>query len=91
VISIQNYFHTRFFSRPTEMVFRGYETLYHFAHLLVLNDKNLGSSLSDKRYKVFNDFDIQPVLDPKTNTFDYYENRKIYLVKKVDGNVVNVY
>jgi hypothetical protein len=91
VVSIQNLFRIKFFSRPTDMVFRGYETLYHFAHLLVLNDKNLGSSLSDKRYKVFTDFDIQPVLDPKTNTLDYFENKKIYFVKKVDGIVMTVY
>ncbi|MBA4167138.1 MAG: amino acid ABC transporter substrate-binding protein [Chitinophagaceae bacterium] len=91
VMSIQSLFKTKFFSRPTDMVFRGYETLYHFAHLLVLNGGNLGSSLSDKRYKVFTDFDIQPVLDPKTNTLDYFENKKIYFVKKVDGNVVTVF
>lgn len=91
VISIQGIFKTKFFSRPTDMVFRGYETLYHFAHLLVLNDKNIGSSLSDKRFRVFTDFDIQPVLDSKTNTLDYFENKKIYFVKKVDGNVVTVY
>jgi hypothetical protein len=91
VVSIQSLFKTKFFSRPTDMVFRGYETLYHFAHLLLLNGKNLGSSLSDKRFKVFTDFDIQPVIDPKTNTLDYFENKKIYLVKKVDGNVTAVY
>jgi hypothetical protein len=91
VMSIQNLFKTKFYSRPTDMVFRGYETMYHFAHLLVLNDKNIGSSLSDKRFKVFTDFDIQPVLDPKTSTLDYFENKKIYFVKKVDGNVVTVY
>ena len=91
VVAIQSLFKTKFYSRPTDMVFRGYETLYHFAHLLVLDGKNLGSSLSDRRYKVFTDFDIQPVLDSKTNTLDYFENKKIYFVKKVDGNVVTVY
>ena len=88
---LTNRFKTRFYSHPTDMFFRGYETLYHFAHLLQLNGKNLGSSLSDKRFKVFTEFDIQPVLDPKTNTLDYFENKKIYFVKKVDGVVTAVY
>ena len=73
------------------MVFRGYEVLYHFGHLLVIHGKNLGSSLSDRRYKLYSDFDIQPVLDPKTTVFNYYENKKIYFIKKVDGVVKGVY
>ena len=73
------------------MVFRGYETLYHFAHLLQLNGKNIGSSLSDKRFKVFTDFDIQPVLNPQSTTLDYFENKKIYFIKKVNGVETAVY
>jgi hypothetical protein len=82
---------SRFYSRPTDMYFRGFETLYHFAHLLVLNGKNLGSSLSNKQARVFTDFDIQPVINPKTNTLDYFENKKIYFIKKVNGAVIAVY
>jgi len=82
---------SRFYSRPTDMFFRGYETVYHFAHLLLLNGRNIGSSLSDKRYKIFTDFDIQPVLNPKTNTLDYFENKKIYFIKKVNGAEIAVY
>ena len=82
---------TRFYSRPTDMVFRGYETLYHFAHLLTTHGKNFGSSLSDKAFKLFTDFDIQPSLDPKTMTLNYFENKKIYFIKKVDGVVTAVY
>jgi hypothetical protein len=73
------------------MVFRGFETVFHFVHLLQVNGKNLGSALSDKRFRVFSEFDIQPVLDPKTNTLDYFENKKIYFIKKVDGIVTAVY
>ncbi len=91
VVAVQNLFKTKYFSRPSDMVYRGYETLYHFAHLLILNGRNLGSGLSDKRFKLINDFDIQPVLDSKNNTLDYFENKKIYFVKKVNGNVTMVY
>lgn len=91
VVRLTNDFKTRFYSRPTDMYFRGYETLYHFGHLLQLTGKNLGSSLADKRFKVFSDFDIQPVINPKTTTLDYFENKKIYFVKKVDGTVTAIY
>lgn len=91
VESIHQYYKNRFFSRPSDMVFRGYETLYHFGHLLTIHSNNTGSSLGDKRFKVFTDFDIQPVLDKKTMTLDYFENRKIYFVKKAAGIVKAVY
>jgi hypothetical protein len=90
-VIIQQIFKSKYYSRPTDMVYRGYETLYHFAHLLALNDSNLVSSLSDKRSLVFTEFDIQPVLNPKTTTLDYFENKKIYFIKKVDGVVTAVY
>jgi hypothetical protein len=82
---------SRFYSRPTDMFFRGFETVYHFAHLLQLSGRNIGSSLSDKRFKIFTDFDVQPVLNPKTNTLDYFENKKIYFIKKVNGAEIAVY
>jgi hypothetical protein len=91
VIKINSDFKTRFYSRPTDMVFRGYETIYHFGHLLHIHGKNLGSALSEKKFRVFNDFDIQPVIDPKTTTLEYFENKKIYFIKKVDGVVTAVY
>ncbi len=90
VASVNDHFKTIFYSRPSDMVFRGYETLYHFANLLKLHDKNIGSSLSDKRFKLFTEFDIQPVLD-KSLTLEYFENKKLYFVKKVDGQVKAVY
>lgn len=90
-VSIIADYKTRFYSRPTDIFFRGFETVYHFAHLLHLNGRNIGSSLSDKRFKIFTDFDIQPVLNPKTNTLDYFENKKIYFIKKVNGSEIAVY
>jgi hypothetical protein len=89
--AIHQFFKTRFYSRPSDMVYRGYETLYHFGHLLTLHGSNTGSSLNDNRFKVFTDFDIAPILDKKTMTLDYFENLKIYFVKKSGGVVKAVY
>lgn len=90
--SVSENFKTSFYSRPSDMVFRGYETLYHFGHLLKLYGHNLGSSLSDKKYMLFGgEFDIQPVINRATMTLDYFENKKLYFVKKLDGVVKTVY
>ena len=90
-LKIENNFKARFYSRPTDMFFRGYETVFHFAHLLHLNGENIGSALADKQFTVLNEFDIQPVLDPKTHTLDYFENKKIYFIKKINGAVTAVF
>jgi ABC-type branched-subunit amino acid transport system substrate-binding protein len=88
---IEQDFKSKFYATPTDMLYRGFETLYHFAHLLQLNGKNIGSSLSDKRFRVFTDFDIQPVINPKNTTLDYFENKKIYFIKQVNGAEIAVY
>jgi hypothetical protein len=91
VRSIQQYFKTKFYSRPSDMVFRGYETTYRFAKLLLQYGKGLSGSIGEKKYKVFNDLDIEPVLNKQTMTLDYFENKKLYFIKKVDGNITGVY
>jgi len=89
--TVQQLFKTRFFSRPSDMVYRGYETLYHFGKLLLQHKGNINSSLSDRKHFLFTQFDIQPVLNKKTMTLDYFENKKLYFVKKIDGVVRAVY
>lgn len=88
---LQQVFRTKFYSRPSDMVYRGYETIYHFGKLLMHHKDNINSGLSDKRFLPFTQLDIQPVIDKKTMTLDYFENKKLYFVKKVDGIVRAVY
>jgi hypothetical protein len=99
VISVQQYFKNRFYSRPSDMVYRGYETTLHFGQLLEAHKGMLDGSIGERKFRVFNDFDIQPVFTNKESagqpgTFiilQYLENKKLYYIKKVNGNVVAVY
>ncbi len=77
--------------KPGEMVFRGYESVYHFAHLLTQDDNPIQEKLTSVRHRVFYDFNIQPVISKKTGKADYYENKKLYFVKKTDGEIRAVY
>ena len=90
-VGITNYFKTILYARPSDMVFRGYECMYRFGKLLVEKGSNLGSSIGEKKYKVFTDWDIQPVLNKQTMTLEYFENKKLYFVKKTDGIVIQVF
>jgi hypothetical protein len=91
VKGISLYYKGKFFSRPSDMVFRGYESLYRFGHLLCLHGKDLSGSIGEKKFKVFNDFNIEPVfLNRQSMLLDYLENKKLYFVHKTDGNVTAV-
>ena len=90
-IAVTNHFNTKMFARPTDMVFRGYEATFRFAKLLLLYKKDLSSNLTRKQFNIFRDFDIQPIfLNRQNMTLDYFENKKLYFVKMVDGIVVSV-
>jgi hypothetical protein len=90
--NIQEDFKNKFYSRPSDMVYRGYETMYRFGKLLLAYGNNLNSSIGEKKFVVFTDFDIQPVFTNKqTPTLDYFENKKLYFIKKVNGVVTGIY
>jgi len=90
-VGITNYFKNTLYSRPSDMVFRGYECLYRFGKLLIDKGSNLNTSIGEKKYKVFTDWDIQPVLDKQTMSLDHFENKKLYFVMKGDGLVKQVF
>jgi hypothetical protein len=91
VKEIDQNFRARYYSRPSDMVFRGYESTWRFGKLLQLHGKDLVGSLGEKKFRVFNDFEITPVfLNRQTMTLDYFENKKLYFIRKLDGNITNV-
>ncbi len=89
--SITTYFSSTMYARPSDMVFRGYETTWKFARLLMKYGKDLPSNLSSKLDNVFTEFDIQPVVNKKTMVLDYFENKKLYFVKWEDGIIKSAF
>ncbi len=94
VFPLQQNFKLKYYSRPSDMLYRGYETILHFGQLLEAHKGKLDGSIGERKFKVFNDFDIQPVFTSpagQTLTLQYLENKKLYFIKKVNGSVVAVY
>jgi hypothetical protein len=90
-VALTNHFNTVMYARPSDMVFRGYETVWKYANLLLLYGRDLASNLGNKQYKMFTDFDIQPVLNSQSMTLDYFENKKLYFLKWQNGVIKAVY
>lgn len=90
-LGIAGYFNKKMYSRPSDMVFRGYEVTFRFARLLRQYGKEIASNLGNKQLKLFTDFDIQPVLNRQNLTLDYFENKKLYFLKWQDGMLKSVF
>jgi hypothetical protein len=87
---ITNYFNTKMYARPSDMVMRGYEATWRFSKLLLKYGKDISSNLSRKEFNVFRELDIQPVVNKQTTTLDYFENKKLFFIKWQDGNIKGV-
>jgi len=89
--NISQSYHDKFYARPSDMVYKGYEAMYHFSHLLLDYKYDFINHLSDNKYVVSNNFYIKPVLMSDTSFIpSYLENKNLYFVKKVNGQIVSI-
>jgi len=89
-MSITDYFSTKMYARPSDMVMRGYETVWRFGKLLMQYKSDIASNLTRKEYNIFRELDIQPVLNKQSMTLDYFENKKLYFLKWQDGIIKSI-
>jgi ABC-type branched-subunit amino acid transport system substrate-binding protein len=81
----------KYYAHPSDMVFKGFETMYHFTHLLLQYKTDFINHLSDTSFKISNNFSIQPVkLNTASFVPDYLENKTLYYVKKLNGKIESV-
>lgn len=81
-------------SKPSDMAIKGFEITYRFVQNLLANPtlEAFADHANDRTYNIFNDFDFVPVTDAADNTLiHYFENRKLYFIRKMDGVVKGVY
>jgi len=81
--NIISYYNSKMYARPSDLVFRAYDLTYHFGRLLNQYGKDIAVALASKDFRVFYDYDIQPV--SKTVKIDYYENKKLYFLEYSNG------
>ncbi len=86
--TISNNYKALYYSRPSDMVYKGYETMYHFTKLLLANPTTFINKVSDESYKVSSDYNFVPVRLSQTSFVpDYLENKKLYFIKIINGRV----
>lgn len=89
--SIVKQYKEKYQGKPSDMVFKGFESLYHFSKLMLYNKSNFLNSISDSSYKVANDYSFDAVRLTSTSFVpDYLENKKLYFIKMQEGAVKSV-
>ena len=90
-ILLNSEYYDRFFARPSDMVFKGFEAMYHFTHLLTLHPGDFINHVADTSFTVCNNFDIRPVQEGSSAYLpSYLENKTLYFVKKNNGVIVSI-
>jgi hypothetical protein len=86
-LRMEELYRKRTFSKPSDLALRGFQTTYHFVGLLMRFGRNgISEHLNDPAVKKISDFDFQPVRwSRSSDTPDYFENKRIYLVKRQLG------
>ena len=73
---------------PSDMAYKGFETVYLFAHLLTRFPDDYMGHLNDYPYKVFNEYLFKPVfLTKESSVPDYFENKRLYFMKGLNGSI----
>ncbi|MGN6437816.1 MAG: ABC transporter substrate-binding protein [Agriterribacter sp.] len=79
------------YTLPSEIAFRGYELTYLFGHMLNSYGDRLLENIGEKKFRVLTDFDFKPIRWSKNaTTADYYENKRIFIVKKQTGELTKI-
>ncbi len=88
ISAIISAYKSKFYARPSDMVFKGYETTYYFSSLLLNHKNELLNNLSDETHKISGNFDFEPVrLSDTAQIPDYLENRKLFFIHLSLGKI----
>ncbi len=84
---IQNVYIKKYKGNPSDMSYKGFESVYLFARLLTRYPNDFINHLNDLQNKVFTDYNFKPVgLLTSANIPDYFENKHLYFIKILNGN-----
>jgi len=86
--SLTTAYYNKYRGKPSDMAYKGFESVYLFTKLLARYPDSFMSHISDKNLKVFCDYNFRPVKqNDKAAVPDYFENKHLYLIKILNGTI----
>ncbi|HEX5669320.1 MAG TPA: ABC transporter substrate-binding protein, partial [Chitinophagaceae bacterium] len=84
--SFEEAYKRKTFSTPTDLAYKGFELTWYFSGLLNKYDTSFMQHLNENSLNVLTDYDFKPIQWSKTSTGpDYYENKRVYIIKRLNG------
>lgn len=68
---------------PTDLVYKGFESIYFFAHMMNRYGVPFNEHITDNRYSFLTPYKIMPV--KKASKFKFYENKYLYMISYENG------
>lgn len=88
---IQNAYLINYKGKPGEFTYKGFETMYYFSKLHFSGKlDNLLSELNDSKYAIFSEYHFLPAINNKTKSIDYFENKHLFFLKKINGRLTKM-
>ena len=76
-------------AKPSDMAEKGFETTYDFTSILINHPADFMQNINDTLYAPLHDFNFRPVIhDKNSNTPDYYENKHLFIMQILNGEIV---
>lgn len=87
---LSNEYNRRYKAKPSDMAYKGFETVFYFTKILSKYPNDFLAHLNDSSFRVFNDFNFRPVYLKKGQTTnpDYLENKHLYVIRILNGTVL---
>lgn len=86
--SLTTAYYNKYRGKPSDMAYKGFESVYLFTKLLAKDPGSFMSRISEKNDKVFCEYNFRPVKqNDKAAQPDYFENKHLYLIKILNGTI----
>ena len=89
---IQALYKKKYKGVPSDMTYKGFETVFIFCRLLAKYPQDFMSHLNEYSYKVFSEYNFKPVfLSKKSTAPDYFENKHLYFIRAMNGSMTKAW
>lgn len=84
---VDEYIRSNTFVKASPSVYKGFELVYYFTSLFSKHGHIRVDDPTDQLFKLMNDYQFKPTraTGSQAGTVDYFENKKIYLLKRING------
>lgn len=83
-----NEYFTKYRAKPGDMAYKGFEAAYYFTNILLHYPDNFIDHLNEDQFAAFHTFNFRPVYLSNPTYPDYFENKHLFIMQILNGQLV---